>query len=393
MRHHPFRILPLIIACAFFLAGASLLAQTAGGNRGTPGRPPTGGPEVGLPGSKQPTTKPGSHESSTKDERDRVAGKFPQPKEKNGSDEARRIAGTAYVDVVALEGQRQALTLTRDDFRVTIDGAPRRVVAVHYVFRGPQASGAARAIAVGKGVVAHADEARTIVIAVDESSFPAGDEQSVKADLERLLQLVGPVDRVAFLTLPRPGPLRFAGTTSDLLAGIAGVVGRPAAGGTSTASQDALTRVLADLLKIQGPKSVILFSAAPTHTLRLVSGTGEAHAAAVSAILDAAAASRAVLHLAVPSGAGLTTAELAAVARSTGGTATRLTGDPNDLAPLAAALLGAYVLDVESPAGDRNGAPHALTITTAVKGVRLLVPSRWMPRFDPMPASVAVVTP
>ena len=398
MGRNPLLNLPVLVVSALLLAGGSSLAQTAGGNRGTPGRPPTGGSDVGLPGSKQPTTRPGSHESSTKDERDRVAGKFPAPKEKGGSGDERRnggtSTGTAYVDVVALEGQRQALTLTRDDFRVTIDGGPRRIVSLHYVFRGPQAPDAGRAIAVGKGVAAHADEARTIVIVVDETSFAAGAEPSVRSHVEHLLDLISPVDRAAVLTLPQPGPLKFAGTRRDLAAALSGVVGRgSAAGTTSAAPLTALARLLTDLLKIQGPKTVILFSAAPSRTMRLVADTGDVRAARLSMVLDAAAASRTVIDVVEPPEPGAGTSELNDLAHGTGGTAIRLTGKPDDLAPLAAVLLGGYILEVESQASDRNGASHALVVTTAAKGVRLLAPTRWMPRFDPLPAPVVVVTP
>ncbi len=396
----PLWILPLIVAGLFFAAGAVFLAQTAGGNRGNPGRPPTGGSDVGLPGSKKPTTRPGSHESSTKDERDRIAGKFPPPKEKAGSDEERRnaaLAGTVYIDAVALEGQRQALTLTRDDFQVTIDGGPRKVVSIHYVFRGPQALVAGRSIPVGRGVVAHADEARTIVVVVDETSFPAGGEQALRRHVAHLLEVVGPVDQVAVLTLPQPGPLKFAGTHADLLASVANVVaGRAVTGDPSAASLDALARVLKELVRVDGPKSVILFSAASAPATRPVFATSDLQAARVSAILDAAAASRSVLHFVVPAeprADRVETTYLHTLARSTGGTVTRLTGEPHDLAPLAAALLGGYVLEVEGRATDRDGTAHALAVTTLAKGVRVLAPARWMPRFDALPAPVVHVQP
>jgi len=401
MRRLPLVVSLLILACFFYTARVPVFTQTAGGNRGNPGRPPTRGPESGLLGGKGPTTKPGSHETSVKDERDRIAGKFPPPKEKSGSDEERRtaagVAGTVYVDAIALEAQRQALTLTRDDFHVTIDGGPRKVVSAHYVFRGPQALVAGRSIQVGAGVLAHADEARTIVVAVDETSFPAGAEQTLRPQIEHLLEVVGPVDRVAVLALPQPGPLKFAGTRADLLGSVARIVGRRAAtGDTSASSLDGLVRLLRDLVKPEGPKSVIIFSAAPAPTARRVSAMTNVQTARVSAILDAAAASRSVLHLVIgsqPRVAGPDTTELHSLARSSGGTVTRLTGEPRDLAPLAAALLGGYVLEVEGRATDRDGSTHALSVTTLVKGARVLAPTRWMPRVDPLPAPVLKVTP
>lgn len=404
MRRPPLPVFPLILACLVLAAGVSFFAQTAGGNRGNPGRPPTRGPESGLLGGKGPTTRPGSHESAAKDERDRVAGKFPPPKENSSTEEERRtaagaVAGTVYVDAVALEAQRQALALTRDDFRVTIDGGPRKVVSLHYVFRGPQALVAGRSISLGNGVIGHADEARTIVVVVDETSFPAGAERALKPQIEHLLEVVGPVDRVAVLTLPQPGPLTFAGTANDLFASVGRVVGRQMSAGEASAPPlDALARVLRDLVKPDGPKSVILFSAAPGPTTRRVSGTADMQQAArVSAILDAAAASRSAVHVVIPTGPRVEerteSGYLQTLARSTGGTATRLDGQPHDLAPLAAALLGGYVLEVEGRAADRDGTAHALAVTALVDGVRVLAPVRWMPRFDPLPAPVMLARP
>ncbi len=395
MRRFPLlRILPFVSIC--LLSAAALSAQTAGGTRGSPGRPPTRGPESGLLGGKGPTTRPGSHETSAKDERDRVAGKFPAPKEKGGSEEDRRpgpapFAAAVHLDAVALDAERQALTLTGDDFRVTIDGGLRKVISAHYVFRGPDALGAGRSLALGPGVFKHADEARTIVLAVDESTFQAGAERAVQAELEHVLDIAGSVDRVAVLTLPQAGTLRFAGTRADLMASVARVTGRRRTGSDpSLASLDALARVLKDLVKLEGPKSVILFTGAPSAAARRVSDKPNAEAAAVSAILDAAAASRSVLHVVIPREAPADAANtyLRTLARSTGGTVTRLTGDPNDLAPLAAPLLGGYIFEVEGRVGDRDGTPHALSVTTSAKGVRILAPSRWMPRSDPLPPPV-----
>jgi len=384
-----------ILACLLFATSGVFFGQTAGGTRGSPGRPPTRGPESGLRIGKGPTTRPGSHETSVKDERDRIAGKFPAPTEKDKGEEERRdaaaAASTAYVDAVAIEAQRQAVTLTRDDFRVLVDGGPRRVRAVHYVFRGPQALAAGRAIAVGNGVIAHADEARTIVLAVDETTVAAGAERTVVPAIGHVLEVVGPADRAAVLTLPRPGPLRFAATHADLLASANTVVGRAGpVHGLSATSLDGLRDLLKDLAKLEGPKSVILF-VADVSAIRRVSTKTDTDAAAISAILDAAAASRTALHLVVASQSGAPApgnTNLQTLARSTGGSVTHLTGDALDLAPLATALLGGYVLDVEGRASDRDGTVHALSVSATTRGVRILAPTRWMPRFDPLPAPV-----
>jgi hypothetical protein len=382
---------PLQLAHAIIVAGlmcgvsAGLLAQTSGQTQGKPGQtPPARRPESGLPPGKNPTTKPGSHESSVKDERDRIAGKFPAPKEK-GDQRDERPASTAYVDAVVLAEQHQAVTLARDDFRVTVDGGPRKVVSVHYVFRGPQAPVAGRSIAVGKGVVARADEARTIVVAVDEASFSRGAEKNVMPAITHTLDVIGPADHAALVALPGQAAIKFAGGRGDLLASVAHVVGRaPAtAGGVSL---DALTRVLNALLTLGGPKNVLFFSASAEPTRR-AGEDGGAQPASLSGLVDAAAASRCVVHVVTAPG-GVESSDLRALARSTGGTVTRLTGDARDLEPLAAALLGGYVLEIEAGTGDRDGRTHALAITTTQRGVQILAATRWVLRHDPLPLPV-----
>ncbi len=387
-----------LIVCA---AATGSLAQTAGGNRGTPGRPPTRGPESGLLGGKGPTTKPGSHESSAKDERDRIAGKFPAPKEKSSDEEERRAAsarGYAYVDAVALDGDRQALRLTRDDFRVVVDGAPRRLISIHYVFRGHDAMAAGRSLALGPGVIAHADEVRTIVVLVDETSFHAGAEKTMAASLEHVLQVIGPADRAAVLTLPQPGPLKFATTRADLVGSVARIAGRGAASEAAPDILDPLARVLRDLVKLEGPKSIVLVQAASAAQPRPVSETAAAgvEAGRQNAVLEAAAASRSVLHI-VTTGASPADSfdnnYLHTLARSTGGTVTRLTGASHDVAPLAGALLGGYLLEIEARDIDRNGGSHALAVTSSARGIRVLAARRWVPRLDAMPLPVMKAKP
>jgi hypothetical protein len=352
-----------------------------------PKTPPANRPEVGLPGSKQPTTRPGSHESSAKDERDRVAGKFPAPKEKGGGTESDRrgvVGSTAYVDVTVLEADRQAVTLVRDDFHVVIDGQPRRIIAIHYVFRGPQALDAGRSMTVGNSVVARGDEARTVVVAVDENSFLPVEERRFLPVVQHTLDVLGPDDRAAVVPLPEAASVRFAGTHGELLAGVSRLMGRAEGAPGERPSFFALGRVLTDLLRLQGPKQVIVFSAGRAEAAPRNAANETEELPGVATAIDAAAASRSTIHVVTPSGR-FESAALHSLTRATGGTVTRVTGQGRDLEPLGAALLGGYVLEVESNVNDRNGRPHRLSITTTRRGMRVLAAERWMPRKDPLP--------
>ncbi len=373
------------VPCAF---AAALLMTAAGQTQTGQGQPPPAKrPESGMRGGSGPTTRPGSHESSSKDERDRIAGKYPAPQE-GGSGSDRRgpggaAASAAYVDVVVMEGQRQALTLTPDDFKVTIDGEYRRVVSVHYVFRGPQALQAGRSIPVGKGVVARGEEARTMVLAVDETSFSSSQAGAVADAVQHTLDLVGPADRSALVTLPDPAPIAFAADRDELLRTAGIVVGRPpAARGTPV---DGLVRVLNDLARFFGPKNVLLFEGGTQSTLLARDVEGQRPD---DVRLQAAAAySRTSVHLVTAAGVVAPPA-LRDLALSTGGSVLRLTGDPRDLEPLAAVLLGGYVLQIDSRATDRDGRAHALVVTTSRQGARVLAASHWMPHSESLPAAI-----
>lgn len=391
---HPSRFGRAAILTGFLLAlFAVLLAPAPGRTQSTPVRPPPPNtPEIGLPGSKKPTTRPGSHESSAKDERDRVAGKFPAPKQKGDQREEERPGGTAYVDVTVLDPERQAAALTRDDFRVTVDGQPRKIVSVHYVFRGPQALDAGRSVAVGKGVVARGDESRTIVMVVDENSFPAGEEKTLAPTIAHTLNVTGPLDRAAFLTVPQAASVKFAGAHTDLLASASHVVGRATGAAAERSSLYALARVFTDLVRVEGPKQILFFSAGGTEAAARPATNDAARPPGLGAAVDAAAASRSTVHAVTPAGR-VESSALHSLMRSTGGTVTRVTGQGHDLEPLAAALLGGYLLEIESNANDRDGRPHALSITTAHKGVHVLAATRWVPRNDPLPPLIVPTLP
>ncbi len=400
MPRRSFLVVALVVGSLMGAGGAGFFARTSSQTQNNPGRtPPATRPESGLHLGGGPTTRPGSHESSTKDERDRIAGKFPPPKEKASGESERRDAAavdlTTFVDAVVLEAQHQAVTLTRDDFRVSIDDAPRRVVALHYVFRGPQAPVAGASIAVGKGVIARADEARTIVVAVDETSFPRGDERGVAPEVEHLLDVIGPVDRAALIALPGAGPVTFAVRHVDLLERVSHLVGRAASASAGPSSSfDALGRVLQDLVKLEGPKNVLFFSAGRQQKISRVAEKGDAPSPQLATIVDLAAAARAVVHVVFSRQARLDTpdsTDLHAIARATGGTVTQLTGDGRDLAPVATALLGGYVLEVEGRAADREQRAHALAVTVAGRGLHVVAATRWMRRSDPLPPPVVAV--
>jgi hypothetical protein len=112
---------------------------------------------------------------------------------------------TLAVDIVVLDRAGRAPdSLAPSDLAVTLGGQARSVLWVRRVSRGPGAlSDAAVRRATGEpGTVYVAEPSRTIVMAVDERSFPAGGERQAIQVAAALLDRLGMTDRVAVVRLP-----------------------------------------------------------------------------------------------------------------------------------------------------------------------------------------------
>ena len=351
---------------------------------------------------------------------------------------------TAWVDVVALDGSgRQVRDLSPADLRVTIDGQPREILSLRYVFRGPGAE-AARSAAPA-GALALAEPPRVVLITADENSVMRGGEKAAAGTIWRVLDALAPADLVAFVTLPVPRdravlstnrqPLREAVSriaglgvpptpmaradeprtddpdlrvtderlderererlgverqqaVNERQPGLARDVGEAGAGDPDAeprTSLQALARLLVDLRGIPGLKTIVyLWGGAsapgrrdPTHL--------DDPRRDLSAVVDAAAAARAVIHVVNSTRATGSDAELAA--KDTGGTITKATGSGPELAKLGAVLAGGYLVEIESRAEDRDGHAHALDVATTRKGTTLLAARRWAARDDPLPVA------
>src|SRR5262249_35872061 len=104
--------------------------------------------------------------------------------------------------------------LRAPEFTVTVDGKPRRIVSAEYVsLRGP-----AREVGRGEsGALTEVPEqfsssnatirrGRMIVIAVDRDTISFGNGRDAMRAAGKFLDKLGPSDRVAFITVPPPGP-------------------------------------------------------------------------------------------------------------------------------------------------------------------------------------------
>lgn len=113
--------------------------------------------------------------------------------------------------------------LAAQDFDVTIDGKPRRVVSVDFVAASSDAPArpapAAAELPPEAVYSSNADEApagsegRLIALLVDQGSFAGPASRAAVSAARRFLDRLGPFDRVSLATFPGPGP-RLAFTTN-----------------------------------------------------------------------------------------------------------------------------------------------------------------------------------
>ena len=339
-------------------------------------------------------------------------------------------------DIVVLDRDgREPERLAPADITVTVDGKPRRVVAIRRVSRGPGAAAdAATRHARGTGSMAYAAEpVRNVLVVVDQASLVRGDERAAVAASQALLDRLGVADRLAVVLLPlpqdqmlsldteqpiaretlakatgridpaslvRPEPAAFPPAANPMMsdpdrlreaepvvapapAPVMSEVDAPPVAGTL----NELAGLLDAIRTVPGRKVVALFSA----------GLANAQAPQIAAVAAAAVSARAVIHaFAIPgpredSGLGLQVAPLEALARSTGGAFVTTGRNPQRvLARTAEELASCYVVELEPGAGDTDGKRHALRVAVSARGLNVRAPAWLVPSADPGDLAAAV---
>jgi hypothetical protein len=345
----------------------------------------------------------------------------------------------AAIDIQALDtAGRPVLNLTAADLMVTVDGQPRPIRSLRYVFQGAGAEEAARSGLTTSTAVAA--PARAVVIAIDENTIRRGRERTAASAAWRVVDSLTPTDLIGVIALPRPrgqtplladrGPLRPAlnsisgrARTDSGLGPIAGppppppdpadirgpddidrpqrpdappvpVVPAPAApgpagaqAGTADAADDSFRtlRVALDSMRpAPGRKFLVYLTGgdASPGDLDLAGAAGR-----LRELVDAAALARVSLHVIRVADRGTTRVEgaLQQLAAETGGTVSVVTSKRADLAAFTASLSGGYLLEVEPAASDRADRPVTLSAQTSRSGVKITAASRWCAREDPVP--------
>jgi VWFA-related protein len=333
------------------------------------------------------------------------------------------------VEVVALGKDGHPVdTLRPQDVTVTIDGAPRQILFVTRISRGPGATAdaARRLHAAGHVGWFAAEPVRRVLVIVDQASIIRGDENTVVQASRAFLDRLGIGDRAGVVLLPlggdrqieltlersaarealglvrglRPAPGLAPGdplpssaglaATSDAnrvsesqpssrepapsrMAAGAGLAGVPRTMG----SLAAVTDVLRSLQPIPGRKAVVLFSR----------GFGSASAAAVTEASVAAVASAATVYafqLAAPDSDSLSrradAAALETLATSTGGSFAVLDKKPERVFERAMdALSSVHVLALTPEPGDLDGTRRAVRVESVRKDLTLRAPAWLLP--------------
>ena len=359
---------------------------------------------------------------------------------------ARQDAGRPLaIDATVSDAQgRPVADLRAAQFSVTIDGAPRAVRSARFVYRGPGAEASARggARAADSATSPLFEPRRTIVVVIDETSFPRGAEKSVISVTDRLLDRFGPGDHVAVVTIPLPPEmlaLTLADDRSAIRDTLARVVGRAApvdlladitsvrpdvpvtdttaaGAGTAAATEavnattpvvdsrqeaaiakgqepeagarrehplDATTRLLVGLRVAPGPKTVILVTAGLADADRQTASVVRSSAQAAEAAATAARASLYVLGLPIGTRAA-SWSELDQLSTATGGDLVRAGRNADQaLDRIGLALSGFYRLELEPAAADHDGRPHTVKVGVARASVTVHAARRVAPRDDP----------
>ena len=153
-----------------------------------------------------------------------VAGQTQQPTFRGGVE-------VIEVDVSVVDDLGRPVTdLRAPEFTVTVDGEPRRVVEAQWFSLRPTEAderlGEPEAPDVFYTSNATATRGRLIVIAVDRESITFGGGRGVMQAAGRFLDTLGSNDRVAFVTVPQPGPfVDFTANHERVRSAVDGMVG------------------------------------------------------------------------------------------------------------------------------------------------------------------------
>lgn len=304
----------------------------------------------------------------------------------SSADRARLLA----LDFVVIDAQGQPVSdLRADEVSLKIDGRTRAIRSLEFVpVTGPvtDEGPALTSVPPPYGTNTATDAGRTVVLIIDRETIRPGGEVAMKAQINRFLRGLGPLDRVALLTAPYGG-LKVDLTTdlSRITVALAAITGQASA---SESSADAACRTgallvalrgtLDDLRGGEGPVAIVLFTgqmSVPAGVVNLRSQPDIGRCAVrqeyYSLLSTAAAAARAQFFiiqpdLAVNEGSRAGLEHLSGI---TGGPLMYLGGDDAALARVSRETSGYYIARVEPEPSETTGALRGLSVSVGRPGL------------------------
>jgi VWFA-related protein len=336
------------------------------------------------------------------------------------------LPAVSFDMVVADREGRVPDSLGPADVTVSVDGKPRRVVAIRRVTRGPGAlsDASARLARSAAGGAFAAEPSRNVVVVIDESGVVRGQERQAIEAGRAFLDRLGMADRMATLQLPMAGNQLLSLTTDqpvvrEALAGITGRILPSVPSRTELVPIEPDPAVVNDPNREPGTAPVVVAQPAPT-PIDMSQPARHGNLEGLAGVLDAmrpapgrkvialfsagvidpvpaqftglaagAVAARTAIYvfgLSAPSDglrADPETGPLETLATSTGGRFVALGRNPERaVGRIVGELASCYVVEVEGAATDADGKRHALRVDVANRTWSARAPAWLVPTPD-----------
>ena len=314
------------------------------------------------------------------------------------------------------------------DVTVTIDGQPRRILALRRVSRGPGAAADAasrQARAAGLSPFG-AEPVRNVILVMDQAGLVRGEERAAVTAARALLDRLGMADRLAVVLLPFPADqmlsldtdqpvaretlARTAGQLSPALFARPDDAAFPPAVNPAVSDPERLRE--AEPVPAAAPPPTMRDAGAPQRTgtigelaglleaiqtvpgrkaIAIVSaGLADPSPAQVSSLAAAAIAARTAIHVFLmpaprdDAGLNLQVAPLETLARLTGGAVLSPGRNPERaVSRMIAEMSVCHVVEVEPAPTDTDGRRHTLRVAVAGRGLTVRAPAWFLPSADP----------
>ncbi|HJR58042.1 MAG TPA: hypothetical protein VJ813_01535 [Vicinamibacterales bacterium] len=326
------------------------------------------------------------------------------------------------IDFFAVGPDGSVFDLRPDEVTLKLDGKVRRIRSLRYISL-PLADPAGAAgeppadLELPFGTNAPAADGRWVTILLDHESIRPGAERNVVNAAVRYINLLGPRDRISYVTIPN-GAVEIDFTTDhqEVIAALRKFISRaprdPSQQDRSCRSRlllNTMSDYIGGLAPLQGPKTIVLLSSGVMNPRRDAPMEGppgpcEIRQVYFQEVSNAASLARAYVYVVQPddlnmdspsraftdrtasrfAGADEDRAGLESLAGVTGGDFMRVVGpDDPTLTNLARGFTGYYVASFDVTPGERNDALHRVEVNVARERVRVRTrPEVFIPRGD-----------